>query len=134
VDQPTPSKVLIVDDDFMLRQLLLLQLDKLGISADAATNGQEAIACASNCRYSLILMDIQMPVMDGYQATREIRMHENRNGWDSVPIVAITAGAAQADVIAQGMSDYLRKPVSVQTLENVLSRWLGRKQEAEQEG
>jgi CheY-like chemotaxis protein len=118
------APVLIVDDDTMLRHLLVLQLDKLGLEAHAAASGSEAIKLVQDCRYALIVMDIQMPEMDGYQATQAIRTDEKQQGLDFVPIVAITAGATKSEVIAQGLSDYVQKPASVEVLEMIVKRWI----------
>jgi CheY-like chemotaxis protein len=119
-----PAQVLIVDDDTMLRQLLILQLDKLGLNADAAASGSEAIQLVHDCRYALILMDIQMPEMDGYEATQAIRTYERQQGLDSVPIVAVTAGASKSEVMAQGLSDYVQKPATVEALKWIVKRWI----------
>ncbi len=118
--------ILVVDDDETLRQLFQLQLLKLGASVHTAANGREAVDATSRTKYALILMDLQMPLMDGMEATRCIRTMEKATG-NHVPIVAITAHAmagTRERCFASGMDDFLIKPIDVQHLRAMLGKWL----------
>jgi len=101
-------------------------LAKLSLAVDVANNGEEALALIEKQTYDLVLMDCQMPVMDGYQATAAVRARQAGNA-KRLPIIALTANAMEGDreqCIKAGMDDYLAKPYSRQQLEQVLSRWL----------
>jgi len=102
-------------------------LKKLGCSSDIAANGEEALAAYEKRRYDLILMDCQMPIMDGFEATANIRERESRvAGSLRVPIVAMTANALPGDrnrCMKMGMDDYISKPFSLKTLHIVLQHW-----------
>jgi len=124
----TNELILVVEDNSINQRVTLLQLDELGIEAHAVSNGLEALDAVSATRYALILMDCQMPEMDGLQATREIRKREEISG-EHVTIVALTAHAMTSDrvkCLAVGMDDYCSKPVSLKKLAEVLRRWLKR--------
>ncbi len=119
-------RVLVVEDNNLMRGLAIKQLEKFGIETDFATNGAEAVEKTCNNEYSLVLMDCQMPIMDGFEATLEIRKREFAKG-GHVPIVAMTAFAMAGDreqCIASGMDDYLSKPVTMEQLESMLLKWL----------
>jgi CheY-like chemotaxis protein len=101
-------------------------LQKLGFHVDAVKNGREAVAAWRTGQYDLILMDCQMPELDGYEATREIRNHER--GGQHIPIVALTAHAMKDDDLkckAAGMDDHLTKPLDRESLRLCLDRHLG---------
>ncbi len=118
-------RLLVVEDNKVNQKLALTLLARLGYSADLAENGIEAVKAATNTRYSLILMDMQMPEMDGLEATRQIRAHAAINS--NVPIVALTANAMESDrqaCLAAGMNDFLSKPFSRDSLAQCLERWL----------
>ncbi len=118
--------ILLVEDNPVLQNLALRQLQKLGLTAHVAANGREAVEAVRAGDYSLVLMDCQMPVMDGFEATREIRRLEKATG-GRVPIVAMTAAAMPGDkesCLSAGMNDYLSKPVSTESLRQVMERWL----------
>ncbi len=120
---PKPS---IQHADFkkILSQLLSLLLKKRGLQCDMANNGVEAVSKANAKRYDLIIMDCQMPVMDGYDATGEIRQLE---GYRDTPIVALTANALKGDAekaINAGMNEYLTKPIDVKCLDVYLDKYL----------
>jgi PAS domain S-box-containing protein len=120
------GRILLVEDNAVNRQVALQQLRKLGYAADSVTNGYEAIEQSRQVAYDLIFMDCQMPVMDGFEATKAIRNRESRTG-KHVPIVAMTANALARDrnaCIAVGMDDYLTKPVGREDLRAILLRWL----------
>ncbi len=119
-------RILVVEDHPVNQKLALLQLQELGCTVVAVSNGMEAIKAICTSNYSLILMDCQMPEMDGFQATRAIRKLEEVNGDRSI-IVAMTAQAMSGDreqCMAAGMDDYLTKPVNIKKLETILRRWL----------
>ena len=116
------ARILVAEDNPTNRIVILAQLGKLGYQATAVTNGAEAVAAVEGGGYDLVLMDCQMPVMDGFEATRRIREFDAR-----LPIVAMTADAMPADrdrCLSEGMDDYLAKPVKLNLLSEVLARWL----------
>lgn len=120
------EKILLVEDNAVNRLLALRQLAKLGFSAEAVNNGREAVSAFSEQPYDLILMDCHMPVMDGFEATAQIRKHELRTR-GHIPIVAMTANARAEDreeCLAAGMDDYLAKPVGLADVERIVSTWL----------
>ncbi len=119
---PQPSLVLLVEDDPINQRVGSLLLAKGGYQCDIASNGQEAVDAADRTRYDVILMDCQMPVMDGFTATGIIREREKKSGHHAI-IVAMTANALQGDrerCIEAGMDDYLRKPVQSKQLMDTL--------------
>lgn len=118
------ARLLLVDDDALNREIALDQLDCLGLTADIAENGQQAVEMAVATAYDLILMDLHMPVMDGLEATRRILALPGRR---MTPIVAMTANAladCRETCLASGMVDYLSKPVDLLLLLRTLARWL----------
>ncbi len=138
------GRILVVDDHIVNQQLAELMLERLGHRVDSVGNGIEAVEAVSRQHYDLVLMDCQMPEMDGYEATREIRRREANIQESSIPserqatgdegkvrahipIIAMTANAMQGDrdrCVASGMDDYLSKPIRAQDLDRVLSQWL----------
>jgi len=116
-------RILIADDDSTNRAVVLAQLKKLGYRADAVANGAEAIEALRHREYALVLMDGEMPEMDGYEATRRIR----ESGNSHVPIVGITAHASAGDrdrCLREGMNGFVSKPVELQVLADVLAKWI----------
>ncbi len=119
------ARVLVVEDNIVNQRLAARLLQKLGCSVDVAADGGEAVEMAARISYDAILMDCQMPEMDGYEATAQIR--NNEFGGRRVPIIALTANAMQDDrekCLRAGMDDYLSKPVRPQDLAATLKRWL----------
>jgi CheY-like chemotaxis protein/HPt (histidine-containing phosphotransfer) domain-containing protein len=127
------ATILLVDDNAEIRMTVLAMLKRLGFEAQAVNDGQQAVEAAASRSWQMILMDCQMPVLDGFEATRRIRQVEKeavggRNGLLAVPIVAMTAGALAGDrekCLAFGMDDYLGKPFTMDTLKDLLHRFLG---------
>jgi signal transduction histidine kinase/CheY-like chemotaxis protein/HPt (histidine-containing phosphotransfer) domain-containing protein len=121
------SALILVADDHPANQLVAkLQLEKLGLSAHLVSNGLEVLEALKSNKYSAILLDCQMPEMDGYQAAREIRKQEE-GAEQHIPIIAMTASAMQSDrdaCIAAGMDDYISKPFELEQLREVLDNWL----------
>ncbi|TNE46284.1 MAG: PAS domain S-box protein [Deltaproteobacteria bacterium] len=119
------GRVLVVEDNKVNQKVARWLLQKLGYHVEVAENGKEAIVMVQMNEYHAILMDCQMPVMDGYQATREIRQLEGKRG-KSV-IIAMTAEALRGErerCLEAGMDDYLPKPVNLEKLQATLERWL----------
>ena len=118
----TAGRILVAEDNATNREVALAQLKKLGYQAVAVPNGAEAVQAIEHGRYDLVLMDCEMPVMDGYEATRRIRAAR-----PDFPIIALTADAMAGDrdrCISEGMSDYLAKPVDLERLAEILTKWL----------
>jgi signal transduction histidine kinase/ActR/RegA family two-component response regulator len=123
------SKALVVEDNLVNQRVATALLRRLGFETDSAINGQEAIdfVQTNHTGYDVILMDCQMPIMDGYETTRCIREWEKSNGQGGTPIIALTADALPGTEIQcreAGMNDYLSKPVRKESLRLVLSRWV----------
>ena len=121
------ARILLVEDNIFNQKVAVGMLESIGMNVDTALNGKEAIK-ALNCKtYDLVFMDVQMPVMNGYEATKKIRGGEVEILNPDVVIVAMTANASQADradCIAIGMNDYLSKPFTINSLVDTLSKWL----------
>lgn len=118
------SRVLLVEDDLVNQRVALGLLTKLGITADTANNGQEAVKMATEQTYDLILMDCLMPVMDGYEASQALREQQETS---TTPIIALTANAANTDrekCMDSGMDDFLAKPFEFKQLADLLKQWL----------
>ena len=117
-------KILLVEDNPVNQTLAINQLKKLGLSVDLAPNGKEAIGLIKSTKYNLVLMDCQMPVMDGYTASQEIRRLEAEQILlDKLP----TASSLEADrnaCLEAGMDDFISKPVTKNKLAEVLQKWL----------
>ena len=112
------SNILLVEDNQINQKIILLSLKKLVKNIDVASNGKEALDKFGTSKYDLILMDIQMPIMNGYVATKKIRELELSSNTHT-PIIAITANALAGDkenCLAAGMNDYLSKPFQIDTL------------------
>ncbi|MYM23709.1 response regulator [Duganella sp. FT135W] len=121
-------KVLLAEDNPVNVEVASAMLEGLGLDVRRACNGEEALHSVQAGDFDAILMDCQMPVMDGFAATTEIRRHEQQRGRTrGMPIIAITANALQGDresCLAAGMDDYLSKPFTQQALGQTLSRWI----------
>ena len=121
-------RILVVEDNFTNRQVAIGILKKFGVDVRAVENGAEAVEEVGKTAYDLLLMDVQMPVMDGLEATRRIRSLPPPSTGSSVPIIAMTAHAMRGDrelCLEAGMNDYISKPVTPDVLSDVLERSLG---------
>jgi PAS domain S-box-containing protein len=119
-------RVLLVEDNNTNVKIATLQLKKLGLEVSIASNGIQAVEEVIKGHYMLIFMDCQMPVLDGFEATRRIRSFEKEKG-THIPIIAMTANAMQGDrerCLQAGMDDYISKPVRFNSLEEIVNKWL----------
>jgi two-component system, sensor histidine kinase and response regulator len=117
--------ILVAEDNRVNQRVIEVMLNKLGCKADLARNGKEAINMWQSGSYDVVLMDCQMPEMDGYQASAAIRRAERQSGRSKTPIVALTANAMAGDretCLVAGMDDHLSKPVSLEALRDALDR------------
>lgn len=108
-------KLLLVEDNILNQKLIYLNLNKFGFEIDVANNGVEGLAKAKDNRYDLILMDLMMPLMDGLEATQEIRLYEQSTNYHT-PIIGLTANTFDADrekSLAVGMDEFMAKPFDV---------------------
>ncbi len=118
-------RLLLVEDNRINQEVAANILETAGYPVDIAANGKEALSALEKTTYALVLMDCQMPTMDGFEATRRIREQESRNGSKRIPIVALTANALQGDrgrCLDVGMDDYLTKPLDPVTLLETINR------------
>ena len=118
------ARILVVDDNPVNQRVSLRMLEKMGHSVDVADNGVGALASLARVRYDAVLMDCQMPEMDGFEATRELRRREGSER--HTPVIAMTAGAMSGDedkCLESGMDAYLSKPVKVAALAAMITRW-----------
>jgi CheY-like chemotaxis protein len=119
------TRVLLVEDNLLNQRVASEMLHRLGARVDVADNGQESVTAVERDFYDAVLMDLQMPVMDGLEATRRIRAHPE---FAELPIIAMTANALARDrdrCLAAGMNDFLTKPVYAHQLAATLGKWLG---------
>ena len=120
-------RILVAEDNRVNQKVAQAMLKKMGLKADVVANGQEAVNALQTIPYDLVLMDCQMPEMDGFKATREIRWQGSKALNPCIPIIAMTASAMQGDrdkCIQAGMSDFIAKPFQNRELAKMLARWL----------
>ncbi|GAB1395168.1 hypothetical protein MASR1M60_33320 [Rhodocyclaceae bacterium] len=124
----------MVEDNAVNRRVIEAMLGKLKLVVDSVENGAEALEAlaaptdAQQPPYDLVFMDVQMPVMDGIEATKQFRVRETQTGAPHLPIVALAAGAYDEDrqhCLAAGMDDFLTKPINIRQLHQILAKWLG---------
>ncbi len=121
------ARVLVVEDNITNQKVACGMLEKMGLHTDVAGDGQEALMALNQLPYDLVFMDCQMPVMDGFTATQNIRDPHSRVRDPGIPVVAMTANAMQGDrdrCIAAGMDDYIAKPINPGKLLKALDQWL----------
>jgi CheY-like chemotaxis protein/HPt (histidine-containing phosphotransfer) domain-containing protein len=121
------KRILLVEDNSTNQMVALEILKKVGLKAESAINGVEALTALENNPYDLILMDVQMPEMDGIETTRHIRDHQSAVLNHNIPVIAMTANVMRGDrerCLEAGMNDYISKPFELQALLEVLRRWL----------
>jgi PAS domain S-box-containing protein len=121
------TKILLVEDNKTNQMVATAMLKKLNFSCDIASDGQKAVEKLLSGDYDIVLMDCQMPVMDGYEATSHIRKQEKQNSLKHIPIIAMTANAMKGDkekCLEAGMDDFLSKPVKIDILSEMLEKWL----------
>ncbi|MFE6073141.1 response regulator [Paenibacillus sp. NPDC057886] len=122
-----PISILLADDNVINRQVVLMQLKKLGMTqVDTVSNGEEASEAFLSNKYSMILMDNMMPVMDGLEATRHIRAIEQEKMWHPIPIIAMTGNVMDGEkekCFEAGMNDFIGKPFTLEALNNVIQKW-----------
>ncbi len=126
-EPPSTKFVLVAEDNIVNQEVAVLLLEELGFNAHVVSNGRMALDASNDPNCQLILMDCQMPDMDGFEATMSIRQREKQSG-DHVPIIAMTAHAMEGDrenCLQAGMDDYVSKPVTINRLREVVQRWLG---------
>ncbi|HOX51679.1 MAG TPA: ATP-binding protein, partial [Fibrobacteria bacterium] len=122
-------RILLAEDNITNQMVAMGILERLGLRVDAVANGEEAVHALEQFPYDLVLMDVQMPEMDGLTATRRIRDRHSPVLDHNIPVIAMTANAMQGDrerCLAAGMDDYVPKPVSPQALAAALDKWLPR--------
>ncbi len=125
-------RILVAEDNVVNQKVATRTLDKLGFRSEVAANGVEAIAALERTRFDLVLMDCQMPEMDGFEATRRVREKE-QGSQTHLPIVAMTANAMAGDreqCLAAGMDDYIAKPFNPSELVGVIEKWTVRPEQA----
>jgi CheY-like chemotaxis protein len=119
------SRILVAEDNAINQKVTCRLLERLGLHADVAVNGEEAVKMSELVSYGLILMDCQMPVLDGFDATRQIRRRDGSTR--QTPVIAVTADAmpdCRERCLEAGMNDYITKPVKTEALDLALSKWL----------
>ena len=125
--QRLKGHVLLVEDNKANQMFMNIVLEEIGLSVDIASDGYEAIKAFKDCRYNVILMDENMPNMNGMEATKEILEYENKNDLVHTPVIALTANALKGDrekFLKAGMDEYITKPVEVDSLTKILSSFL----------
>ena len=123
------ARILVAEDNYTNQQVALGMLKVMGLSADAVANGREVLKILETIPYDLLLMDCQMPIMDGYETTRTIRDPQSGVKNHAIPIIAMTASAIEGErqkCIAAGMNDYIPKPITPAALAKMLEKWLPR--------
>ena len=134
-ESDVPFSILLVEDNFVNQKLAIALVKRIGFEVDVANNGQEALDILSNQDYDLVLMDCQMPIKDGYDTTRELRLIEKDD--KHTPVIAMTANAMKGDdqlCYAAGMDDYITKPIDAELLESKIQHYVVKKKMKSQGG
>lgn len=121
------ARILVVEDNPVNQKVAQGLLSKFGVQVDLAANGQEALDSLEHLPFDLVLMDCQMPIMDGYEASQKIRLEDSKVLNRAIPIIAMTANSMEGDrekCLASGMDDFISKPVNPNKLQEALKRWL----------
>jgi two-component system, sensor histidine kinase and response regulator len=124
---PSGHRILVAEDQSVNWKLVDRLLQKRGHQTENAGDGASALEKLESGHFDLVLMDCQMPVLDGYEATRELRRREAAENRGHIPVLAMTASAMEGDrerCVAAGMDDYLAKPITAEALDDLLDRWL----------
>ncbi|NJO52000.1 MAG: response regulator [Leptolyngbyaceae cyanobacterium RM2_2_4] len=125
------TRILVVEDNEFNQQLIIRMLKYLGYSADVVSNGQEALTQLATCTYDIVLMDCQMPILDGYETARLFRQDQDLH--QQTVIIGLTAHAMVGDrnkCLEVGMDDYISKPIKLEVLKTRLEYWIGSRAEA----
>ncbi len=123
------TDILLAEDNPVNALIAVTMMEQIGLSVKHVIDGQQAVNEVKNNPYKLVLMDMHMPVMDGYKATKQIRQWEKNSKLDAIPIIALTANALAGDkekCLSAGMDDYLPKPVKQTVLQKVVAKWAGK--------
>ena len=129
------TRILLAEDNLVNQQVAGAMLNKLGLSIDVVNNGAEALLALEIFNYDLVFMDIQMPIMDGIEATKAIRSIDSKVKNHNIPIIAMTAHALpeySEQCFAAGVNDYITKPIAISEITRVLNQWLVQEPEAQQ--
>ena len=122
---PVAPLILVAEDNPVNREIAIRLLERCGFQAHAVNDGREALDALATRHYDAVLMDCQMPELDGYEATRELRQREN--GSRRTPVIAMTAHAMAGDrerCLQAGMDDYITKPIRPEALTDIVARWI----------
>jgi len=128
------AKVLVIEDNIINQKLVKSILEGMGLEVDIANNGREGVDMRKVNKYDLIFMDIQMPIMNGIEATHEILEYEQERSLKHIPIVALTANALKGDrerFLGEGMDEYISKPIEMSELIYILNKFLHDKSRTE---
>jgi len=116
--------ILLIEDDQTLRFLAKRQFERLGVICDTAANGSEGVQMVKSKEYSMIIMDISMPEMNGIEATYQIREYEKSEGRERTPIIGLSAFSTDEDCKAAGMDDFMQKPMMLEQAQEMLAKYL----------
>lgn len=125
MEKMSNNRVLLAEDNLFNQKVAVAMLKKLGLTTDIANNGQEVLDKLAHEEYALILMDCEMPQLDGFETTTLIRSEEENHG-QRIPIVAMTAHSSPEDrenCLNVGMDDYISKPFKIDDLKSILAKW-----------
>jgi len=124
------GKALVVEDNIINQKLIVSVLERFGLDIDVADNGEVAVSKREQNDYDIIFMDIQMPIMDGIEATKIIKEYEKKNNLKSIPVIALTANALKGDrerLLKEGLDEYISKPIEMAELLYILHKFLSSK-------